>query len=147
MRNLALIPLALLIAPTAFAVEGESQGQDKAIENVKINNAFGDFVTGLDYYNGWGDSGQNYGQALIYFENAARAGHEQSLQYLGLIYYKGLGVQKDNIEAYKWFDLAASSGDKVGIVLKLTLKDLLTPQDLKEAEERKEEWLHSAHVN
>ncbi len=105
------------------------------------NDAFHDFMAGLENYNGWGDTAQSYAEAMQYFKSAARSGHTQAQHYVGLMYYKAQGVEKDNIEAYVWFDLAASNGDKVGIVLKLTLKDILTAEQIQEAERRKNAWL------
>ena len=144
MRYFAAIPLALLVTPTALALELPFVSLSQASQEIQEVNPFGDFMAGVDLYNGWGDTEQDYTKAIKFFERAARGGHTQAQHYLGLIYYKGLGVTKDNIEAYKWFDLAAANGDKVGVVLKITLKDILTPQEIIEAESREQEWLHAA---
>ena len=141
MRYFAAIPLALLLTPITYAFEAPSSDSLPAQKEAETDQIFRDFMTGLDIYNGWGETQQNYMEAIKHFKRAARGGHTQAQHYLGLIHYKGLGVAKDNIEAYKWFDLAASNGDKVGMVLKVTLKDLLTDQELIEAESRKQEWL------
>lgn len=146
MRYLAIIPLALLVTPIASAFEVPSYGFLQDSQEKQSGDTFRDFMTGLDYYNGWGDTEQNYLESMKYFELAARGGHNQAQHYLGLMYYKGLGVTKDNIEAYKWFDLAASNGDKVGVVLKITLKDLLSAEEILEAESREQEWLDAARV-
>ena len=143
MRYLAAIPLALLVTPATIALEAPLSRLALSQEQPKSNGDFRDFMSGLEYYNGWGETAQDYLQAKIFFEMAARGGHTQAQHYLGLMYYKGLGVEKDNIEAYKWFDLAAASGDKVGVVLKITLKEILTAEEVSEAESRKEEWLHA----
>ena len=141
MRYFAAIPLALLLTPITYAFEAPHSDSLQAQKEAEMSDTFADFMTGLDVYNGWGETEQNYLEAIIYFERAARGGHKQAQHYLGLMYYKGQGVAKDNIEAYKWFDLAASNGDKVGMVLKVTLKDILTNQELSEAESRKKKWL------
>lgn len=143
MRYLAVIPLALLITPIASAFEVPSYGLLQDSLEKQSGDTFRDFMTGLDYYNGWGETEQNYLESIKFFERAARGGHNQAQHYLGLMYYKGLGVTKDNIEAYKWFDLAASNGDKVGVVLKITLKDLLSAQEIEEAESREKAWLQA----
>lgn len=141
MRYFAVIPLALMLTPITYAFEAPSSDALQAKKEAEMGNTFADFMTGLDIYNGWGETDQNYLEAITHFERAARGGHKQAQHYLGLMYYKGLGVAKDNIEAYKWFDLSASNGDKVGMVLKVTLKDILTAQEINEAESRKQEWL------
>ena len=141
MRYFAVIPLALMLTPITYAFEAPFSDDLQTQKEAEIGDAFADFMTGLGIYNGWGETDQNYLEAVTHFERAARGGHKQAQHYLGLMYYKGQGVAKDNIEAYKWFDLAASNGDKVGMVLKVTLKDMLTGQELSEAESRKQEWL------
>ena len=138
MRYFAAIPLALLCTPVTVAFDVPPARMEQGVESADV---FRDFMSGLEHFNGWGDSTQDYLEAMKYFKRAARGGHNQAQHYLGLMYYKGLGVEKDNIEAYMWFDLAAASGDKVGVVLKITLKDLLSAEDLGKAERRKQTWL------
>jgi uncharacterized protein len=146
MRYFAAIPLALLVTSTALASEAAFDRVLLVRQDIQAHNSFSDFMTGLDFYNGWGETPQNYLEAMKFFELAAHGGHNQAQHYLGFMYYKGLGVTKDNIEAYKWFYLAASNGDKVGIVLKITLKELLSDQEIIEAESRAQEWLHTADL-
>lgn len=147
MRYFAAIPLALMLTPITYALEAPSIGFLQAQKDAESSDTFRDFMIGLDIYNGWGQTDQNYLEATKYFERAARGGHTQAQQYLGLMHYKGLGVAKDNIEAYKWFDLAASNGDKVGMVLKITLKDILTAQEINEAETRMQKWLDEGDID
>lgn len=147
MRYFAAIPLALMLTPITYAFEAPSSGFLQAQKKAETSDTFRDFMTGLDIYNGWGQANQNYLEAIKYFKRAARGRHKQAQQYLGLMYYKGLGVAKDNIEAYKWFDLAASNGDKVGMVLKVTLKDILTGQEVNEAETRTQKWLDEGDID
>lgn len=45
--------------------------------------------------------------ALKYFTKAANAGHTSAQRELGVRYRSGNGVPKDEVEAYKWFRLAA----------------------------------------
>ena len=44
------------------------------------------------------------------FEDLVKQGFARAQNSLGMCYLKGTGVPKDNVEAYKWFNLAASSG-------------------------------------
>lgn len=147
MRYFAVIPLALMLTPITYAFEAPHVDSLQAQKEIETGNTFADFMTGVDIYNGWGETSQNHLEAIKHFKRAARGGHKQAQHYLGLMYYKGLGVAKDNIEAYKWFDLAASNGDKVGMVLKVTLKDILTSHEINEAETRKQAWLHGSDVD
>lgn len=143
MRLMLALPLALVMTSVSHSAETATAVSSSQDQDAREIDAFRDFMSGIERYNGWGDKPQDYWQAHEFFKSAAREGHKQSQHYLGLMYYKGLGVEKDNIEAYKWFDLASSNGDKVGLVLKLTLKDILSPDQLKEAESRRDEWLHT----
>lgn len=53
----------------------------------------------------------NYAGAVSYYRAAANHGVADSQYNLGVIYARGLGAGKDLGEAYKWFALAAASGD------------------------------------
>ena len=44
----------------------------------------------------------------------AEGGDKSAQSNLGLIYYNGEGVPKDNKEALKWFKMSADQGDAVG---------------------------------
>jgi localization factor PodJL len=49
---------------------------------------------------------------LQWFTEAASRGLSDSQYNLGILYESGRGVPANNIEAYKWYALAARSGDK-----------------------------------
>tara|TARA_B110000467_G_scaffold136250_1_gene133650 strand:- start:176 stop:553 length:378 start_codon:yes stop_codon:yes gene_type:complete len=50
--------------------------------------------------------------ALREFTPLAEQGFAVVQSLLGWMYEKGQGVPKDNVYAHKWWDIAASSGDK-----------------------------------
>jgi localization factor PodJL len=50
--------------------------------------------------------------ALHWFHAAAEHGVKDSQYNLGVIYSRGIGVSVDRREAYKWFAIAAASGDE-----------------------------------
>lgn len=52
----------------------------------------------------------DYVKAVSLFLEAAELGDMISQFFLGIIYYHGRGVTKDNFEAFKWFQLAAQQG-------------------------------------
>jgi localization factor PodJL len=54
----------------------------------------------------------DYPSAVRWFTEAANRGLADSQYNLGILYESGLGVPASNIEAYKWYALAARSGDK-----------------------------------
>lgn len=47
-----------------------------------------------------------------YLGIAANRGVADAQFELGLLYFNGLGVKRDFIEAYKWFSFAAASGNE-----------------------------------
>ena len=61
---------------------------------------------GLEY---WEE--KDYTNAFTYFLPAAKMGHADAQNKLGLCYYSGSGVLKDYQEAIKWFKMAADQGD------------------------------------
>jgi hypothetical protein len=53
----------------------------------------------------------DYATALKLLRPLAEQGNSSAQQYLGVIYYWGKGVPKDNAEAAKWYRPAADQGD------------------------------------
>lgn len=50
-------------------------------------------------------------EASKLFKLAAEMGDPESARYLGLMYLQGKGVEKDPVEAIKWFEIASEGGD------------------------------------
>ena len=68
--------------------------------------ASADFQKGLDAYNA-GD----YATALREWRPLANRGNARAQNNLGHMYYNGEGVPQDDVEAVKWFRLAADQGN------------------------------------
>ena len=54
---------------------------------------------------------QDYAQARTQFESLARDGNVEAQFYLGMIYWGGLGVARDNQKAAFWYRKAADQGN------------------------------------
>ncbi|GAA5810869.1 hypothetical protein MFLAVUS_004297 [Mucor flavus] len=54
---------------------------------------------------------QKYNKSLSYFVKAHETGHVESRNYIGTIYYNGLGLTQDYSTALFWFKLAGENGD------------------------------------
>jgi localization factor PodJL len=69
----------------------------------------------LGHYFATGAAGitPNVEQAVKWFSQAADRGVMDSQFNLGVLYQGGSGVEKNNIDAYVWFSIAAAQGDKV----------------------------------
>ena len=78
----------------------------------KMGNARAQFSLGLMNYRigdlSFDQTTGNLNEALIWYRRAADQGDVDSEIVLALAYAKGIGVQQDDIEAYKWYDIAAS---------------------------------------
>ena len=78
----------------------------------KMGNARAQFSLGLMNYRigdlSFDQTTGNLNEALIWYRRAADQGDVDSEIVLALAYAKGIGVQQDDVEAYKWYDIAAS---------------------------------------
>ena len=54
-----------------------------------------------------------FAEALINWEQAARAGDPRGALYAGVLYDSGIGVQRDHREAMEWYQQAADGGSAV----------------------------------
>src|SRR5690606_37686790 len=52
----------------------------------------------------------DYETAYLLWLPLARDGDLEAQNYLGMLYYLGMGVQKDYHQAVKWYELAAKGG-------------------------------------
>ena len=53
---------------------------------------------------------KDYASAALWLTKAAKAGHANARNQLGILYVYGLGVSRDDVIAYLWFKLAADQG-------------------------------------
>jgi len=65
---------------------------------------------GLIYLRGEGDTPQDLGQAVHWFQAAARQGDAESMYVLGVMYQRGYAVQADQAQAITWLQRAADHG-------------------------------------
>ena len=56
------------------------------------------------------DVPKTFGDAMRWYETAARVGHPAAQFYLGFMYQTGLRVEKDPVEAAQWYERAAHQG-------------------------------------
>jgi localization factor PodJL len=58
-----------------------------------------------------GGKGADYKNAAQWFRKAADRGVADSQFNLGILYARGIGVEQNLAESFKWFSLAAAQGD------------------------------------
>jgi TPR repeat protein len=94
--NLGRLALVILLALASHAAEAQSTNY---AEHTPGNRALSE---GTRYYeNGW------YFTARHRFRKAARYADKMAQHNLGVIYYRGDGVERDPARAWAWFELAA----------------------------------------
>jgi TPR repeat protein len=92
---------------------------------------------------------QDFAVARSWFLRGAQAGNSPSMYNLGVLYALGQGVAQDEIEAFKWLELAADTGvgedrDKA-LRARSRLAKRLTPVEVSWAASRVEDWTR-AHL-
>lgn len=78
--------------------------------------------------------------AAGWFEKAAELGIKDSQVNLGILYTKGLGVEKDLVAAYKWFGVASQAGDSDASSKRDTVSGLMTKDQLQHGRAEIELW-------
>jgi len=56
-------------------------------------------------------SAEQFGEALEWFEKAAKAGHSEAMCNLAYMYHHGQGTDKDELKAAVWLQRAAELGN------------------------------------
>jgi localization factor PodJL len=80
-------------------------------------------------------------KAVAWFNEAANFGLKDSQFNLGIVHGRGIGgVEKNPVEAYKWFAIAAKSGDQKAIDRRDEIKADLTAEQLKAAQAEVDVW-------
>jgi TPR repeat protein len=87
------------------------------------------------YYRGQGVP-RGFREAAQWFTQAAEQGNAKAQFNMGVTYYDGQGVLQDYVEAYKWALLASMNGSAQAGVLGDTLRRIMTPSQLEEAQRR-----------
>jgi localization factor PodJL len=74
------------------------------------------------------------------FTEAAAHGLADSQYNLGILHENGLGVGRDYAAAYKWYALAAGSGDREALRRRDLVKERLSPAAIKAIEADVAAW-------
>jgi hypothetical protein len=82
-------------------------------------------------------------QAVKWYRSAATQGHACAQLALAGCYFRGLGVTKDYVEAYKWLSLSAAQGVEESTKLLPILERMMTPEQVLEGRQRAEPLFNS----
>jgi len=72
---------------------------------------------------------------------AAECGKAEAYYDLGLLYSIGHGVDQDNVEAHKWFNLAAMRGMLSAQIDRAEVADYMSHIEISEAQRKAREWV------
>jgi TPR repeat protein len=87
----------------------------------------------------------NLDEALLWYRRAAEQGDVDAEIVLALAYAKGIGVAPSEVEAYKWYDVAASLAKYADVKDDVTkrrdeLARAMPPPQIEEAKKLAAEW-------
>ena len=102
------------------------------------------YFLGDMYRQGRGGS-QDDVQAAKWFHLAADQGYASAQYFLGLMYGTGQGVPKDYVQAHRWFNLAADQGEEDGAKNRDLVAQLMTPEEITQAQELARNWKPKKH--
>lgn len=90
------------------------------------------------------DTGRDPGAAVPFFEGAAKRGDVVAQYRLGLMLTRGDGVEQDYIAAHAWLNIAAASGHPKAADMRAVVSDLMTAEEVAEAQARTRAFFEEA---
>ena len=87
----------------------------------------------------------DYATASQEWQRLARLGYPPAMYNLGVMYLEGNGVPQDNIQAYRWLNLASSRGYRNALKARQLAADSLTEAQRAEAQRLVREWWMLTH--
>jgi TPR repeat protein len=82
-------------------------------------------------------------EAVNLFKRAAAMGDRSALYELGVLNENGEGVQRSDVQAYMWYELAASENDQTAASARDSVAKRLTTDEIAKAERLAREWLEA----
>jgi hypothetical protein len=82
------------------------------------------------------DVEQDYQAAFMWYLKAAKQGSGEAQNSLGAMYFEGLGVERNLIEAYAWFKLAEQGEQEISKLNIGIIETKLSPEELDVAREK-----------
>ena len=109
------------------------QGNARAMHNLAVIYAMGNPPTVQP----------NMDTAVVWFKKAAQLGIKDSQFNLGILYGQGMGVPQNLVDSYKWFALAAKTGDNDANKKRDEVANAMDPDDLDYARKEVNNWAPS----
>ena len=84
---------------------------------------------------------KDYKTAFEKWKPLAEQGHDDAQYKMGRLYREGHGVEKDYVEAYKWYSIIAKKGYSGGYKYMATIEKYMTASEIAKAKEMADEWM------
>ncbi|HDP26234.1 MAG TPA: sel1 repeat family protein [Deltaproteobacteria bacterium] len=84
--------------------------------------------------------------AASYFIRAAQQGNSNAQYNIGRLHAYGTGVPQNFVIAYMWLELSASMNNASSLALQAKLKEVMTPEEIREAQKLAREWRQSGRA-
>ena len=144
LQSLLIVPICLAcLCSQVFAADDLPTPTAEKIAEWRKDAEKGDakaqFNLGISYENGKGVP-KDFMEAAKWYQKAADQGHDGAQYNLGVCYAKGEGVPKDMVMAYMWFKLSSANGYKDSPRLRDLVAELMTPEQIAEAQKLSREW-------
>jgi hypothetical protein len=92
-----------------------------------VSPAWADFDDGMTAYRA-----KDFELAFQEFKAEAIKGHQTAQFNIGVMYYRGEGVDKDLVRAFSWIELSTERGDLLNIEAEEVLILMLTPDQIRD---------------
>ena len=138
-------PLRFLILPLVLMVVSgcrTPKPMPDLLDNRKYQNeanqgdAVAQYNLGSAYASHWQTA-----EANSWYLKSARKGYPDAQYRLGVNYLDGIGLRKDPVEAYAWFDLAAAQGQILAMNARVNLAGRMTQAEVDEGNHRAAELI------
>ena len=104
------------------------------------DHGYAQYYVGMMHFKGQGVP-QDYQAAAAWFRKASEKSIPQAQFKLGSLYQDGQGLPQDYEFAYSWFRVAAIHGHKKSIAALPSAREMLSEEELKEAEKLSLEFI------
>lgn len=124
--------------------QGVKQDYAEAVKWYRLSaeqgSVIAQFSLGAMYLEGQGIT-QDYKEAIKWLRLSAEQGHAIAQFNIGSMYAKGVGVIQDFVQAHKWFNIAAANGIERGRKTRDVIQNLMTLDQIAEAQKLAREWM------
>jgi len=88
-----------------------------------------------------GQDYRDYKEAVKWYRMKAEEGIAVAQTNLELMHNNGLGVEQDNVQAHKWYNIAGTNEDEIGRKSKDDVEKQMNPDQIAEAQRLAKEWM------